>query len=167
MHGRGRRKKQSEYAVQLMEKQKAKYLYGVLEKQFANLFDKAHRKGGITGENLLGLLESRLDNTVYRLGIAPTRRAARQLVLHKHILVDGQVVNIASYSLKPGQVISVREKSKSLESITTSLSARNARQFTWLEWDAKDLAGKFVSVPARDQIPEKIQEQLIVELYSK
>jgi small subunit ribosomal protein S4 len=171
MHGRGRRKKQSEYAVQLMEKQKAKYLYGVLEKQFANLFDKAHRKGGITGENLLGLLESRLDNTVYRLGIAPTRRAARQLVLHKHILVDGDVVNIASYSLKPGQVISVREKSKSLEAITTSLSAslsaRNARQFNWLEWDAKELAGKFISVPARDQIPEKIQEQLIVELYSK
>jgi len=166
-HGRGRRKKQSEYAVQLMEKQKAKYLYGVLEKQFANLFDKAHRKGGITGENLLALLEARLDNTVYRLGIAPTRRAARQLVLHKHITVDGEVVNIASYSLKPGQVIGVREKSKSLEAITTSLSARNARQFGWLEWDGKDMVGKFVSAPQRDQIPEKIQEQLIVELYSK
>jgi small subunit ribosomal protein S4 len=150
-----------------MEKQKAKYLYGVLEKQFANLFDKAHSKGGITGETLLGLLESRLDNTVYRLGIAPTRRAARQLVLHKHILVDGNVVNIASYNLKPGQIVSVREKSKSLEAITNSLSARNARQFNWLEWDAKDLAVKFISVPARDQIPEKIQEQLIVELYSK
>jgi small subunit ribosomal protein S4 len=167
MHGRGRRKKQSEYAIQLMEKQKAKYLYGVLEKQFANLFDKAHRKGGVTGENLLALLEARLDNTVYRLGIAPSRRAARQLVLHKHILVDGEIVNIASYSLKPGQTVSVREKSKSLEAITTSLSARNARQFTWLEWDGKEMLGKFISVPQRDQIPEKIQEQLIVELYSK
>jgi small subunit ribosomal protein S4 len=167
MHGRGRRKKQSEYAVQLMEKQKAKYLYGVLEKQFANLFDKAHRKGGITGENLLRLLEARLDNTVYRLGIAPTRRAARQLVLHKHILVDGELVNIASYSLKPGQTIGVREKSKSLEAITNSLSTRNSRQFNWLEWDGKEMIGKFISEPERDQIPEKIQEQLIVELYSK
>jgi small subunit ribosomal protein S4 len=167
MHGRGRRKKQSEYAVQLMEKQKAKYLYGVLEKQFANLFDKAHRKGGITGENLLALLEARLDNTVYRLGIAPTRRSARQLVLHKHILVDGEIVNIASYSLKPGQTIGVREKSKSLEAITNSLSAHNARQFGWLEWDGKEMVGKFVTAPQRDQIPEKIQEQLIVELYSK
>jgi small subunit ribosomal protein S4 len=167
MHGRGRRKKQSEYAIQLMEKQKAKYLYGVLEKQFANLFDKAHRKGGITGENLLRLLESRLDNTVYRLGIAPTRRAARQLVLHKHITVNGDVVNISSYTLRPGDVVAVREKSKSLEAITTSLSSHNARQFTWLEWDAKEMAGKFVNEPDRDQIPEKIQEQLIVELYSK
>jgi small subunit ribosomal protein S4 len=150
-----------------MEKQKAKYLYGVLEKQFANLFDKAHRKGGITGENLLRLLEARLDNTVYRLGIAPTRRAARQLVLHKHILVDGELVNIASYSLKPGQTIGVREKSKSLEAITNSLSTRNSRQFNWLEWDGKEMVGKFISEPERDQIPEKIQEQLIVELYSK
>jgi small subunit ribosomal protein S4 len=167
MHGRGRKKKQSEYAIQLMEKQKAKYLYGVLEKQFANLFDKASRKGGITGENLLGLLESRLDNTVYRLGIAPTRRGARQLVLHKHITVNGNVVNIASYTLKPGDVVAVREKSKSLEAITTSLASHSARQFNWLEWDGKEMVGKFVSVPARDQIPEKIQEQLIVELYSK
>ena len=166
-HGRGRRKKQSEYAIQLMEKQKAKYIYGVLEKQFANLFDKAARKTGITGENLLGLLEARLDNTVYRLGIAPTRRAARQLVNHNHIQVNGGVVNIASYTLRPGDVVSVREKSKSLEAITTSLSARNARQFTWLEWDANLMAGKFISAPQRDQIPEKIQEQLIVELYSK
>jgi small subunit ribosomal protein S4 len=167
MHGRGRRKKQSEYAVQLMEKQKAKYLYGVLEKQFANLFDKASRKQGITGENLLKLLESRLDNTVYRLGIAPTRRAARQLVMHKHITVNGEVVNISSYTLKPGDVVAVREKSKSLEAITDSLSARNARGFNWLEWDGKEMVGKFISAPERDQIPERIQEQLIVELYSK
>ena len=167
MHGRGRRKKQSEYAIQLNEKQKAKYIYGILEKQFANLFEKAHRKGGITGENLLALLESRLDNTVYRLGIAPTRRAARQLVLHKHVLVNGEIVNIPSYSLKVGEVVAVREKSKSLEAITTSLTTRNARQFSWLEWDASAMAGKFIAVPDREQIPEKIQEQLIVELYSK
>ena len=167
MHGRGRRKKQSEYAVQLMEKQKVKYLYGMLEKQFENLFHKAAAKGGITGENLLMLLESRLDNTVYRLGIAPTRRSARQLVLHKHITVNGEIVNISSYTLRPGDIVAVREKSKSLEVITNSLSARNARQFSWLEWDGKDMAGKFISAPSRDQIPEKIQEQLIVELYSK
>lgn len=167
MHGRGRRKKQSEYAIQLMEKQKAKYIYGVLEKQFANLFDKAARQKGITGENLLALLESRLDNTVYRLGVAPTRRAARQLVLHKHITVNGEVVNIPSYHLKPGDVIAVREKSKSLETIVTSLSVRNARQFSWLEWDGRELSGKLNQYPTRDQIPEKIQEQLIVELYSK
>lgn len=167
MHGRGRRKKQSEYAIQLAEKQKAKYIYGVLEKQFANLFDKAHRKAGITGENLLILLESRLDNTVYRLGIAPTRRAARQLVLHKHITVNGEVVNIPSYSLKVGDAVAVREKSKSLEAITTSLSVRNARAFSWLEWDAAEMVGKLVASPDREQIPEKIQEQLIVELYSK
>ena len=167
MHGRGRRKKQSEYAIQLNEKQKAKYIYGILEKQFANLFEKAHRKGGITGENLLALLESRLDNTVYRLGIAPTRRAARQLVLHKHVLVNGDIVNIPSYSLKVGDVVAVREKSKSLEAITSSLTVRNARQFSWLEWDANEMAGKYVATPDREQIPEKIQEQLIVELYSK
>ena len=167
MHGRGRRKKQSEYAIQLMEKQKTKYIYGVLEKQFANLFDKAARQRGITGENLLALLESRLDNTVYRLGIAPTRRAARQLVLHKHITVNGDVVNIPSCHLKPGDVVAVREKSKTLETITTSLSVRNARQYTWLEWDGRELSGKLNQYPTRDQIPEKIQEQLIVELYSK
>jgi small subunit ribosomal protein S4 len=167
MHGRGRRKKQSEYAVQLMEKQKAKYIYGVLEKQFANLFDKAARKEGITGENLLAMLEARLDNTVFRLGVAPTRRAARQLVLHKHITVNGSLVNIPSYTLKAGDVVAVREKSKNLEVVTNSLASHNARQFTWLEWDGKDLAGKFVNAPQRDQIPEKIQEQLIVELYSK
>ncbi|WP_439881343.1 30S ribosomal protein S4 [Pontibacter sp. MBLB2868] len=166
-HGRGRRKKQSEYAIQLAEKQKAKYIYGILEKQFANIFEKAHRKGGVTGENLLVMLESRLDNTVYRLGIAPTRRAARQLVLHKHITVNGEIVNIPSYSLKVGDAVAVREKSKSLEAITTSLSVRNARQFSWLEWNASEMVGKLVSTPERDQIPEKIQEQLIVELYSK
>ncbi len=166
-HGRGRKRKQSEYAVQLNEKQKVKYTYGVLEKQFANTFDKAARKQGITGENLLRLLEARLDNVVYRLGIAPSRRAARQLVLHKHITVNGAVVNIASYSVKPGDVVGVREKSKSLELVTESLSARSAKRFNWLEWNSTDLVGTFVSYPERDQIPENIHEQLIVELYSK
>lgn len=166
-HGKGRRRKQSEYALQLSAKQKAKYTYGVLEKQFANLFDKASRKEGITGVVLLQLLESRLDNTVFRLGIAPTRRAARQLVLHKHILVNGHVVNIASYSLKPGDIVGVREKSKSLEVISDSLSGRANRRFPWLEWDGSAMAGKFVSLPEREDIPENIQEQLIVELYSK
>jgi small subunit ribosomal protein S4 len=167
MHGRGRKRKQSEYAVQLTEKQKAKYTYGVLERQFENLFHKAARREGITGNNLLMLLEARLDNTVYRLGVAPTRRAARQLVLHNHITVNGSLVNIPSYSLKPGDVIGVREKSKSLETITDSLSGRSAKKYTWLEWDGGSMAGKFVTYPERDQIPENIQEQLIVELYSK
>jgi small subunit ribosomal protein S4 len=167
MHGRGRRKKQSEYAVQLSEKQKAKYIYGVLERQFAKMFDIASRKSGITGENLLQLLEARLDNTVYRLGISPTRRGARQLVSHKHILVNGEVVNIPSYTLKPGDVVSVRERSKSLEAITSSLAGKAANRYPWLEWDNASLAGKFVSVPGRDDIPENIKEQLIVELYSK
>jgi len=167
MHGRGRRKKQSEYAVQLAEKQKAKYTYGVLERQFAKTFDNAARMSGITGENLLRLLESRLDNAVYRLGIAPSRRAARQFVLHKHITVNGEVVNIPSYSLKPGDLIGVREKSKSLEAIVTSLSARGSKRFTWFEWDNNSMVGKFVNYPQRDEIPENIHEQLIVELYSK
>ncbi|MES2730258.1 MAG: 30S ribosomal protein S4 [Bacteroidota bacterium] len=166
-HGKGRRRKQSEYAVQLMEKQKAKYTYGVLEKQFANLFDKAARKQGITGENLLKFLEARLDNTVFRLGIAPTRRAARQLVVHKHITVNGEVVNIPSYSLKAGDIVGVREKSKSLETITDSLSSRSVKRFSWLEWDSTSLTGRFVTYPDREQIPEIIKEQLIVELYSK
>ncbi len=166
-HGRGRRKKQSEYAVQLMEKQKAKYTYGVLEKQFSNLFQKASRKSGITGEILLQLLEARLDNAVFRLGISPSRRGARQLVSHKHITVNGQLVNIPSYSLKVGDVISVREKSQSLEAITNSVAATAAKRFPWLEWDASELSGKVVAVPQRDEIPENIQEQLIVELYSK
>jgi small subunit ribosomal protein S4 len=166
-HGKGKRRKQSEYAIQLSEKQKAKFIYGLLERQFANTFEKAARKGGITGENLLKLLEARLDNTVYRLGIAPTRRAARQLVLHKHILVNGEVVNIPSYSLKAGDIVSVREKSKSLEVVANSLTGANHRRFNWLEWDSAQMSGKFLAYPERDQIPEKINEQLIVELYSK
>ena len=167
MHGRGRRKKQSEYAIQLMEKQKAKYIYGVLERQFAKMFGIASRKQGITGENLLQLLEGRLDNTVFRLGISPTRRGARQLVSHKHILVNGEIVNIPSYTLKPGDVVAVRERSKSLEAITESLSGKAQNRYPWLEWDGNSFSGKFVSVPTRDDIPENIKEQLIVELYSK
>ncbi|WP_462252090.1 30S ribosomal protein S4 [Ekhidna sp.] len=165
-HGRGRRKKQSEYAIQLAEKQKAKYTYGVLERQFANVFDKASRKSGITGEILLQLLEARLDNTVFRLGIAPTRRAARQLVSHKHITVNGEVVNVPSYTLRNNDIIGVREKSKSLEAITDSL-ASNARSYSWLEWDSTNMSGKFLNSPSREEIPENIKEQLIVELYSK
>jgi len=167
IHGRGKKRKQSEYAVQLAAKQKAKYTYGVLEKQFARTFHKASIKSGITGENLLKFLEARLDNTVYRLGIAPSRRAARQLVSHKHITVNGEIVNIPSYQLKPGDIVAVREKSKSLEAITNSLATRSANRFSWLEWDKNLMAGKFVSYPEREQIPENIQEQLIVELYSK
>ncbi len=166
-HGRSRRRKQSEYAVQLMAKQKAKYTYGVLEKQFANLFEKANSKQGITGEILLQMLESRLDNVVYRLGIAPTRRAARQLVGHKHITVNGEIVNVPSFQVKPGDLVGVREKSKSLEAITDSLASHNASRYGWLEWDKSQMAGKYVSIPPRDEIPENIQEQLIVELYSK
>jgi small subunit ribosomal protein S4 len=167
MHGKGKKRKQSEYATQLQEKQKAKYIYGVLERQFANIFDKASRKKGVTGELLLQMLESRLDNTVYRLGVAPTRRAARQLVVHKHITVNGEVVNIPSVSLRPGDVIGVREKSKSLESITTSLSVQGAKKYNWLEWDNQEMAGKLITLPPRQDIPENINEQLIVELYSK
>jgi small subunit ribosomal protein S4 len=166
-HGKGRKRKQSEYAVQLAEKQKAKYIYGILERQFAHTFDKATRKKGVTGEVLLQLLESRLDNTVYRLGIAPTRRAARQLVVHKHITVNGDVVNYPSFSLRPGDVIGVREKSKSLETIGNSLSIQSAKKYSWLEWDNSEMTGKLVTVPIRADIPENINEQLIVELYSK
>lgn len=167
-HGNGRRRgKQSEYAVQLIEKQKAKYTYGILERQFANLFSKASAKEGITGEELFKLLEARLDNTVYRLGIAPTRAAARQLVGHKHITVNGEVVNIPSYSLRPGDVISVRERSKSLEAITNSVAGKQINKFSWLEWEGKELTGKFLNYPNRDEIPENIKENLIVELYSK
>ena len=166
-HGVNRRKKSSEYGVQLNEKQKAKYTYGVLERQFRNLFDKAARAKGITGEILLQLLECRLDNIVYRLGIAPTRSAARQLVSHKHIVVDGQVVNIPSYSVKPGQVIGVREKSKSLEVVEKSLSGFNHAKYAWLEWDNSSMSGKYLHIPERADIPENIKEQLIVELYSK
>lgn len=166
-HGKTKKRKQSEYAVQLAEKQKAKYIYGVLERQFAHTFDKATRKKGVTGEVLLQLLEARLDNTVYRLGIAPTRRAARQLVVHKHILVNGDVVNIPSYSLKPGQTVGVREKSKSLETISTSLSIGSSKKYNWLEWDGNEMVGKLINLPPRTDIPENINEQLIVELYSK
>lgn len=166
-HGRGKRRKQSEYAIQLAAKQKAKYTYGVLERQFSNLFARAARKEGITGENLLKFLEARLDNVVFRLGISPTRSGARQLVLHKHITVNGEIVNIASYSVKPGDVVGVREKSKSLSAITQSLAARNSRKFTWLEWNTSEMSGQFISYPERAQIPENLQEQLIVELYSK
>ncbi|MBZ4676160.1 MAG: ribosomal protein [Anaerophaga sp.] len=166
-HGNSRRRKTSEYGVQLKEKQKAKYTYGLLEKQFRNLFKKATSKKGITGEVLLGLLESRLDNVVYRMGIAPTRAAARQLVLHRHITVDGSVVNIPSYTLKPDQIVGVREKSKSLEVINTSLSNSSVQKYSWLEWDESAMQGKFLNMPERSEIPENIKEQLIVELYSK
>ena len=166
-HGVNRRKKNSEYGTQLAEKQKAKYTYGVLERQFRLLFAKASRKKGITGEILIQLLESRLDNIVYRLGIAPTRAAARQLVSHRHITVDGKVVNIPSYEVKPGQVVAVREKSKSLEVIAASLEGFNHTKYPWLEWDQASLSGKYLNVPAREEIPENIKEQLIVELYSK
>ena len=164
-HGRMRRKK-SAYAAQLMEKQKAKYTYGLLERQFANLFHKAVRKKGVTGEILLQLLETRLDNTIYRLGIAPTRRAARQLVLHRHITVNDEVVNIPSYTLKLGDLVGVREKSKSLEVIKESIAAPHKR-YTWLEWDDAQMKGKLTVLPPREEIPEKINEQSIVELYSK
>ncbi len=166
-HGRSRRRKQSEYAVQLMEKQKAKYTYGVLERQFSNLFDKASRQKGITGTNLLNLLEARLDNTIYRLGISPTRRGARQLVLHKHVTVNGEIVNIPSYSLKVGDKVAVRERSKSLEIVTNSLASYASRRTAWLEWNSEKLEGTFTRTPGREEIPENIQEQLIVELYSK
>lgn len=166
-HGVNKRRKTSEYGVQLREKQKAKYTYGVLEKQFRNLFEKASRTKGVKGEVLLQLLEARLDNVVYRLGIAPTRAAARQLVSHCHITVDGKVVNIPSYSVKPGQVVAVREKAKSLEVITTSLEGFNHSKYNWLEWNESDKAGKMLNVPQRAEIPENIKEQLIVELYSK
>ncbi len=166
-HGRGRKKKKSEYAIQLAEKQKAKYLYGILERQFRNMFNKASRKEGVTGQNLLQLLEARLDNVVYRLGIAPTRRAARQLVTHNHITVNGNLVNIPSYTLKEGDVIAVREKSKSLTAIASSILNKNSNKYKWLEWDDKSLLGKLVTYPDRESIPENINEQLIVELYSK
>ena len=165
-HGNNRRRKQSEYAVMLAEKQKAKYTYGVLERQFRNLFEKSAKAAGITGEVLLQHLESRLDN-VFRLGIAPTRAAARQLVSHKHIIVDGNVVNIPSYAVKPGQIVGVREKSKSLEVIDAALAGFNHSKYPWIEWDEQTKSGKYLHVPERADIPENIKEQLIVELYSK
>ncbi|MBQ0164063.1 MAG: 30S ribosomal protein S4 [Bacteroidaceae bacterium] len=166
-HGNSRRRKTSEYGVMLAEKQKAKYTYGVLEKQFRNLFDKAAAATGITGELLLQALECRLDNIVFRLGIAPTRAAARQLVNHKHIVVDGKVVNIASYSVKPGQIVGVRERSKSLEVIADALAGFNHSKYAWIEWDEASKSGKLLHKPEREDIPENIKEQLIVELYSK
>ena len=166
-HGNSRKKKTSEYGIQLREKQKAKYTYGVLEKQFRNLFEKAATAKGITGEVLLQLLEGRLDNVVYRLGIAPTRAAARQMVGHKHIVVDGKVVNIPSFAVKPGQTIGVREKAKSLEVITNALAGFNHSKYPWLEWDEATKTGKLLHLPERADIPENIKEHLIVELYSK
>jgi len=165
-HGASKnRKKTSEYGTQLKEKQKAKYTYGVLERQFANLFDKAHRKHGVTGEVLLQLLESRLDNVVFRLGIARSRAAARQLITHCHITVNGEVVNIPSYEVKSGMTIGVRERSKALEVITSCVGRQS--RYSWLEWDSATMSGKFLNVPERSEIPENIKEQLIVELYSK
>ncbi len=166
-HGNAKRRgKKSEYAIQLQEKQKAKYSYGILERQFSNLFKKAQRAGGITGEVLLQLCESRLDNVVYRLGIANSRSAARQLVSHRHITVNGEILNIPSYSLKDGDVVAVREKSKSLVAIESAL-ASNSNVYEWLSWNADLMSGTFVKAPERVQIPENIKEQLIVELYSK
>jgi small subunit ribosomal protein S4 len=167
-HGNGRRrKKQSEYGLQLMEKQKAKYTYGVLERQFRNLFKRASAKEGVTGENLLKFIEARLDNVVYRMGISPTRSGARQLVSHKHITVNGGVVNIPSYAVKPGDRIAVRERSKSLEAITDSLATRSSADFEWITFDSSNMEGEFLNFPMRAEIPENINEQLIVELYSK
>ena len=166
-HGSNRRRKTSEYGLQLLEKQKAKYTYGLLEKQFSNLFKKASASKGITGEVLLQLLEKRLDNVVYRLGIAPTRAAARQLVGHKHITVNGSIVNIPSYTLRSGDVVGVRERSKSLETITDSLAGTSVSSYSWLEWNTENASGKFLNAPERGDIPENIKEQLIVELYSK
>jgi len=166
-HGMNKkRRKTSEYGIQLKEKQKAKYTYGILEKQFRNLFEKAQSNKGVTGEVLLQLLESRLDNVVYRLGIAPTRASARQLVTHRHITVNQEIVNIPSFTLKSGDIVGVREKSKSLEVISDSLTSRRVSA-SWLEWDKSQMAGKFLNKTERKEIPETIKEQLIVELYSK
>lgn len=167
-HGNSRRRgSKSEYAIQLKEKQKAKYTYGILEKQFAKTFAEANRRQGVTGEILLALLEMRLDNTVFRLGLAPTRDGARQLVSHKHITVNGRIVNIPSYNLKVGDVIGVREKSKTIEMIVNSVESSNVKRYNWLEFDPSTLQGRYLEVPARELIPENIQEHLIVELYSK
>jgi len=168
MHGlSAKRRKKSEYGEQLKEKQKAKYTYGILEKQFRGLFKKASASKGVTGEVLLQLLESRLDNVIFRMGVAKSRAAARQFVSHKHITVNGKVVNIPSYSVKPGDIVGVREKSKSLEEITTSLHSSRSSNYEWLEWNGDLMTGKFLNRPEREEIPENIKEQLIVELYSK
>lgn len=168
-HGNNRRRRKlSEYGIQLKEKQKAKYTYGILEKQFSNMFKKAQATKGVTGEVLLQLLEARLDNVVFRFGVAPSRAAARQLVSHRHITVNGVVVNIPSFSLKAGDVVGVREKSKALEIVLDSLAASSkASNYPWLEWNQADMSGKFLNLPQRSEIPENIKEQLIVELYSK
>lgn len=167
-HGPNKRRgKQSEYSIQLTEKQKAKYTYGILERQFAKMFDRASRKTGITGEILLQLCEARLDNVVFRMGIAPTRRGARQLVNHRHITVNGEVVNIPSYTLRPGDKVGVRERSKSLEVITNSVASKPADKNDWYDFDKSSLSGTYIQNPTREQIPENIKEQLIVELYSK
>lgn len=163
----GRRKKLSVYGMQLKEKQKAKYTYGILERQFRNLYKRATKSKGVTGVVLLQLLESRLDNLVYRFGIAPTRAAARQLVTHKHIIVNGENVNIPSFTVKPGDIVGVRPKSKSLESISDSLVQNNAGKYNWIEWDSELLQGKYMNLPQREDIPENINEQFIIELYSK
>jgi len=166
-HGPSRKRKApGEYAIQLKEKQKAKYTYGLLEKQFRKTFDEAARQKGVTGENLIRLLEARLDNTVFRLGIAPSRPAARQHVSHKHVTVNGEVVNIPSYSLKPGDVISLKEKDKSNEAFTSQIRGKN-QKFTWLDWNEAEMKGTFVAFPERESVPENIKESLIVELYSK
>lgn len=167
-HGPNKRRggKLSEYGIQLKEKQKAKYTYGILEKQFSNMFEKASRMKGITGENLLQMCESRLDNTVFRLGVSPTRSGARQLVSHRHITVNGEVLNIPSYIVKVGDIVGIREKSKSLEVITNALSSNN-KKYDWLDWNSSEMSGRMLNVPSREMIPENIKEQLIVELYSK
>ncbi|HKL02736.1 MAG TPA: 30S ribosomal protein S4 [Cryomorphaceae bacterium] len=162
-----RRSKQSEYSVQLAEKQKAKYTYGILERQFANMFDKASRKVGITGELLLQFCEARLDNVVFRMGLAPTRRAARQLVNHRHVIVNGENVNIPSYSVRPGDKVAIRERSKSLEVVTNAVGSSANKKMDWIEFDRSSLTGTYIQHPTREQIPENIKEQLIVELYSK
>jgi len=168
-HGNSKRRRQkSEYALQLLEKQKAKYTYGVLERQFRNIFEKATSKSGVTGTVLLQLLESRLDNTIYRLGIAKTRRSARQLVSHKHVLVNGELAYVPSHQLKPGDLVSVRGKSQAIELIHDNVAAKSdIRKFPWLEWNPDRMEGKFLTYPEREDIPERINEQLIVELYSK
>src|SRR5687767_15868386 len=167
MHGAARKRKTlGEYALQLREKQKAKYTYGLLEKQFRNTFTEAARKGGVTGENLIKLLEARLDNTVFRMGIAPSRPAARQLVSHKHIMVNGEVVNVPSYQLKPGDQITLKDKSKDNQSVTSHIRGKNPK-FSWVDWNETTMVGTFITYPEREHVPENIKEQLIVELYSK
>jgi small subunit ribosomal protein S4 len=167
MHGAARKRKSlGEYALQLREKQKAKYSYGVLEKQFRKTFEEASRRKGVTGENLIKLLEARLDNTVYRMGIAPSRPAARQLVSHKHVTVNGDVVNVPSYQLKPGDVIGLKEKTQGLTGITSMVRSKNPK-FNWLDWNETTMTGTFIAYPERESVPENIKEQLIVELYSK